>query len=359
MKKSPLELFLVHTHLSVKQAMRQINQLGEKEVFVVDRQGCLLGSLSDGDIRKWILAEGSLDESIAKIFNKTPKFVDENYKIEEVKEIMLTYKIECVPVVNMNNVVMTVLTWDEVFAGNVIKEKPVLGMPVVIMAGGKGTRLDPFTRILPKPLIPIGDKPIIEIIMERFATYHVKDFYLSVFHKARMIKSYFEDTKPAYHLHYIEEAKPLGTVGGLHLLKGKVKGDFMVTNCDVIIDSDYSELADFHRANGYDLTIVVSMRHYQIPYGVCELESGGTLKLIKEKPEYDLLVNTGMYVMNDRLLDLIPANEPSSIIDLIAVIKLSGGKIGVYPISEKAWIDVGQWEEYYKSVQEMQQKINS
>jgi dTDP-glucose pyrophosphorylase len=356
--KPPLERFLIPMTFTIKQAMRQINSLGEKELFVIDDSGKLTGALSDGDIRKWILKEGSLESTVEKVFNRNPKFVMHDYILEEVRNLMLSQKIECVPVLSKDHRIEDVLTWDDVFVGKVAKHRGKIDVPVVIMAGGKGSRLDPFTKILPKPLIPIGEKPIIELIMEKFAAYEVKDFYVSVFHKARMIKSYFEDMNPKdFRIHYLEENKPLGTTGGLSLLKGKVKGTFMVTNCDVIIDSDYADLLSFHKDNEYELTLVVSMRHYQIPYGVCELEPGGTLKLIKEKPEHDLLVNTGMYVMNDSLLSLIPHDEPSSIIDLIDLVKMQGGKIGVYPINEKSWIDVGQWEEYYKTVQDLQNKL--
>ena len=355
--KPSVQAFLVQDTITIKQAMRMLSQLGEKQLFVIDGGGKLLGALSDGDIRKWILKEGNLEESVRSIYNHNPKFVFDNYRMDDVKQMMLDLRIECIPVVVADRQVIDVLVWDDVFAGHVHKHHPALDVSVVIMAGGKGTRLDPFTRVLPKPLIPVGDRPVIEIIMDKFAEYGVKNFYISLYHKARMVKSYFEEADPRYRIKFLEEKKPLGTIGGLTLAKGMLKGTFILTNCDVIIDSDYTEIIHFHKNAGYDLTLVVCMRHYQIPYGVCELESGGTLKLIKEKPEYDLLVNTGFYVMNEKVLDVIPADESSTILDLIAAIKLKSGRVGVFPVNEKSWIDVGQWEEYYKSIKDLQQKI--
>lgn len=342
--------FLIPPSLTIKQSMRRLAEGGGKVIFIVDQKNKLLGSLSDGDIRKWILKGGNLEALVDVAFNPHPRVVQSDFRLEDVRALMLSLKIECVPVVDGQGQVLEVLTWDEVFAGKVERHREKLDIPVVIMAGGQGSRLDPFTKILPKPLIPIGEKPIIELIMDKFMPYEIKEFYISVFHKARMIKSYFEEEDKKYRISYLEEEKPLGTVGSLRQLHGRVKGALIVTNCDVIIDCDYAELVHFHNEKEYDLTLVVSMRHFQIPYGVCELEAQGALKTIKEKPEYDFLVNTGMYVLNGKVLDLIPKNRASSIIDLIDALRAKSGKIGVFPINEKSWIDIGQWEEYKRAL---------
>jgi len=207
---------------------------------------------------------------------------------------------------------------------------------------------------LPKPLIPIGDKPIIDIIMDKFSQQGVKEFYITINHKHRMIKSYFEEVNTKYTIHYIEEKEPLGTAGSLKLLKGKIKDPVLVTNCDIIINADYSEVVDFHNLNNYDMTIVGSFRHYTIPYGICEIENGGILKAITEKPEYDFLVNTGMYILKNKAIDLIPDNKLFHITDLVKSLKDDKGRIGIFPVSEKSWVDVGQWEEYKKAIEKLQ-----
>jgi NDP-sugar pyrophosphorylase family protein len=216
----------------------------------------------------------------------------------------------------------------------------------VIMAGGKGTRLDPFTRILPKPLIPIGDKSIIEIIIDKFLKYQINHFIVSVNEKSKIIKSYFEELNPPYSISYIHEPKPLGTAGSLKYLDKKDCHSIIVTNCDIIIDADYADLVDSHLKDNNDITLVASMKQYKIPYGVCEIENGGALKTIIEKPEYNFLVNTGMYIIKTESLKLVPFEEYFHMTHLIEKVKAAGGKIGVYPISESSWIDTGEWEEY-------------
>ena len=222
------------------------------------------------------------------------------------------------------------------------------------MAGGKGTRLEPFTYIMPKPLIPIGNKPIIEIIIERFAEFGINEFYISLNYKANMIKAYFEGRPISEFLHYILEDSPLGTAGALKKLKDLIKSTFIVSNCDIIVKSDYSKIIDFHKSGKYDLTLVASMHHYTIPYGVCYVENGGDLKEISEKPEYDFLINTGMYVLEPNVIDFIPENTFYHITHLIDNLKKNNRKVGVYPVYEKSWIDVGQWEEYKNAIKYLQ-----
>lgn len=345
--------FLVVETLSIKDAMKSLTEMGQKTLFVINKKNCLIGSLSDGDIRKWILDGGSLSESVIKVCNSKPKFVSEKFELKTVRDMMVRLLIECVPVLNKQREVVEILTWENVFSGKKKKKKNKLKSQVVIMAGGQGTRLDPFTRILPKPLIPINDKPIIEIIMDKFSDYGVSDFHVSVNHKSRMIKSYFEDNNNPYRVSYLEEDKPLGTAGSLKFIKNNGKTPILVTNCDILVESDYCEMEKFHRDNNNDITMIVSCRHFVIPYGVCEIENGGTLRAINEKPVQDLLVNTGMYVLNRQVLKLIPRNIFFHITDLISKAKEMGYKVGVFPISEKSWIDIGQWEEYHKAVERM------
>lgn len=348
-----IKLFSIKKNITVKQAMRKISENGEKVLFVVDEKERLFGVLSDGDIRKWILSEGDLAEKIETVCNKNPVTVGEDYQIDDVKKLMLQLKIGCIPAVNDQKEIKDVLIWDTIFNGKRQKTKKNLELQVVIMAGGKGTRLDPFTTILPKPLIPIADKPIIEIIMDKFSEYGINKFFVSVNHKAKMVKSYFEDSNGNYSITYLEEDRPLGTAGSLKLLQDKISGSILVTNCDTIIDSDYGEFLKFHDDNGNDLTLVVSSRHYEIPFGVCDIENGGILKGMREKPEYHFLVNTGMYLLKSEMLDLIPQDQQFNITDLITKAQSAGKKIGVFPISENSWIDIGNWEEYRKAVQKL------
>ncbi len=342
---------LIDKSARVTEALRQLDKTAEKILFVVEENNKLIGSLTDGDIRRWILKDGSLNAEVETVCFKRTYFVTTNYNLEKVKDEILKRKIEYVPVVNQKNEIVEFLVWDKLFGNKIIrKTKDKLDAEIVIMAGGSGTRLDPFTRVLPKPLIPIGEKTILEIIIDKFSEYQINRFFVSINHKAKIIKSYFEEVNPEYDLTYLYEEKPLGTVGTLKQLENKIEKTIILTNCDIIIEADYSDLLKHHKEQQNDITIVTSLKHYNIPYGVCEIENGGKLVNIKEKPEYDFLVNTGMYLLNPAVLKYIPQNEFFHITHLIDKIKTTH-KIGIYPISENSWIDTGEWVEYRKAIE--------
>ena len=198
------------------------------------------------------------------------------------------------------------LTWDGLGEE---KDYDLRNIPVVIMAGGRGTRLEPFTKVLPKPLVPIHETTIIERIINTFTKKKCEDFYLTVNYKSRIIKAYFEELQPNYNVHFIDEPEPLGTAGSLIYLKDKIKNHCFVTNCDILIKIDYLNLLEFHINGKYDLTLVASAKEYVIPYGTCEIDKFGELSHINEKPSYDLLINTGLYVLNPEILKFIPENK--------------------------------------------------
>lgn len=337
--------------VSLKQAIQTLEANPQKILFVVDQQNQFLGTITDGDIRRWILGGGDLHAMVADVAFRNSYTVLGNYDVDEVKAEMQRRDIEYVPVLDADRHIVEVLYYQHLFKYEV-KKQPLkkLDIPVVIMAGGKGTRLDPFTKILPKPLIPIGDKSILEIIIEKFLPYGVEHFYLSVNFKSSIIKAYFNELHPAYSITYLEEDKPLGTAGALFHLKDKIQQSILVTNCDIIIDTNYADLLDHHLKQKNDITIVVSIKHYDIPYGVCEIENGGELRVIREKPELSFLVNTGMYILGRESLNLVPENEFFHITHLIEKVKSTGGRVGIYPIRENAWVDTGEWSEYKKAL---------
>ena len=346
-----VDQFLVPQTHTIRQAMERLEKTEEKIVFVVDEESRLIGSLTDGDIRRWILSDGDLKAQVAHICNRKPYVVEEGFATEQVRSNMLNGNLGCVPVVNPSREVVRLLFWKEMFQGGVaIKAKRRLNLPVVIMAGGQGTRLAPFTSVLPKPLIPVGDRTIIEIIIDQFLPYGLERFHLSINYKSKILKSFFEELAPSYSVAYLEEKEPRGTAGSLRALYSPTLEHLIVTNCDIVIQADYAELVSFHTENNYDLTLVASLRDYHIPYGVCELEKGGSLARIMEKPQYSFLVNTGMYVVRRDRLDLIPEDTRCDMTDFIARIKETGGRIGVFPIGENAWVDTGEWTEYRKAL---------
>jgi dTDP-glucose pyrophosphorylase len=352
MKNKLIDQYLVKTGTSLKLAMKQLDATHRKILFLIDEDQKLLGSLSDGDVRRWILAEGVLDTDAINVCNVNPYSVSEGYDFDLLRNEILNQKYTAVPVLSINRDIIDIIFWDEILEESKLeKEYKEIDVEVVIMAGGQGTRLEPFTKILPKPLIPIGDKTIIEIIIDKFLNYKINHFLVSVNHKARIIKSYFEELSPAYAIEYIEEKIPLGTIGAISLLKGRFTKPILITNCDIIIDTNYAEFVDFHLKNKYDISLVASLMNHKIPYGICEIEAGGTMTNFKEKPEFSFLASTGMYIINPELIHLIPDNTFYHITHLMQLVRDNGGKVGVFPISEDSWLDTGEWQEYKKTVE--------
>jgi len=340
-----IEKYKVPHSFSIKEAVNKMDKGGIGFCVCIDSNDNVVGVISDGDFRRAVLEGCGLSTNVDRIINKEFLSISEDYDREKLKDLFLNNEVKHIPVIK-DNLLLDIIT-EETLLGFVKDEnQPILNNPVVIMAGGKGKRLDPFTRILPKPLIPLGNDPVIKVIMDEFRKYGMNDFFISLNDKGRMVKSYFYDHENNYRISYIEEDKPLGTAGALKYLKGKINVPFFVTNCDIIVKSNYELINEFHINGSYDLTLVGSMQQHIIPYGVCELDNSGALKEILEKPDYSFLVNTGLYLLNPQLLDLIPKNSYFDMTDLIQKLLKSGMNIGVFPVSENSWVDVGQWNEF-------------
>lgn len=334
---------LIDEDLTLIEAMKRMDVATNKILFVVHKNR-LLASLTDGDIRRGILRNGNLNLKVKEIANYSPKFLNE-VEAQKAKQYMKEQQIEIMPVVNEKKQILTVIYLD---SDKINIQYASIDLPVVIMAGGFGTRLYPYTKILPKPLIPIGDLPIIEHIINRFYAKGCRDFYLIVNHKKKMIKAYFNELEKDYNITFIDEEKPLGTGGGIGLCRNKINRPFILTNCDILIDGDFSKICQFHKEKKNVITMICSLNQFQIPYGVIEISEDGNLNSMQEKPTLPFFVNTGCYIVNPEVMDYIEEDKEVDFPDIIQQFKKLNQNVKIYPISEASWLDMGQLDKLKK-----------
>lgn len=334
---------------TVQDAIRVLDKEIYKFVCIVDEKNVLKGIFTQGDMRKYLLDNGEITAPIAHAMNADPfVFSSRREAIQIAKEKYLVVY----PIVNDNNVLM-----DFYVCGNenaqILAGKPLEGIPLVIMAGGKGTRLYPYTKILPKALIPIGDLTICERIINQFTRWGCKDIYLILNYKAGMIRAYFEELDKNYNIHYVEETKFLGTGGGLSLLKGMINSTFILSNCDVLVDADYDCVLKTHINSKNVITFITAMKDVVIPYGIISTSSDGQIVNMEEKPELSFLTNTGVYIVEPYVIDELQEDEFIHITDIAARYLSKNKPVGAFPISGKAWLDMGQFSEMETMLKEL------
>ena len=338
----------INPFISIKEALKRLNDTGEKVLLVVDENNKLLGTLTDGDIRRYILKTGTLEGTVELIYNKNPVYAIEGQSDDEIKSMIFKNKVELLPIVNEKKQVIGFYRWTDFYEEDIetYNTSEQLDIPVVIMAGGKGTRLDPFTRVLPKPLLPIKDKTITELIIDSFKKFGIKKFYLTLNYKGKVIESYFNSIEKDYEIEFIWEEEFLGTAGSLYLLKDVIKSDFFVSNCDIILKVNYSDVYKYHKSMKGDFTTITSIKHYKLPYGVVYTKEGGLIDKVEEKPEHTFQINTGVYLLNKEVLDYIPSTTYLDMPQLIDTLLQNQKRVLAYPVNEKDYLDVGQWQEY-------------
>lgn len=332
-----IDRIMIDEEQTVIRAMQQLDSVATKVLFV-KREKRLVASLSDGDIRRWILSNGDLNAPVKNAANYEPKYLYENQR-QYAAEYMEKYGIEAVPVVSVEHRVCSVILKNK---ADIVADTEKINIPVVMMAGGLGTRLYPYTKILPKPLIPVGDIPIAEHIINQFRRFGCKEFYLVVNHKKNMIKAYFNEIEKDYDIHYVDEEKQLGTGGGLSLLKGKIDSTFVLSNCDILIHEDFSKILKLHREAGHAVTMICSLKNFVVPYGVVDIGEDGSIAGMQEKPELSFFTNTGCYIVEPEVVAGIEDDREVGFPDIIMECKKNGRKVGVYPIGERSWSDMGQ-----------------
>lgn len=263
-------------------------------------------------------------------------------------------KIRVVPVLDEKKHIVDIIMADRSKYLEKAKKMFISGVNVVIMAGGKGTRLYPYTKILPKPLIPIGEIPIVERVINAFAEYGISNFLMTVNYKKNMIKSYFSEIEKNYTIEYVEEEKPLGTAGSIKLIDKPMREPLFVANCDSLVRTDYIKLYQYHTDMRNAITIVTALKNDTIPYGVVYSKADGILERMDEKPLRSYFINTGMYVINPQMIDLIPEDSLFHMTQLVEKAVECGHRVGVYPVSEDSFLDMGEFAE----MRRMEEKLN-
>lgn len=354
MNRDDISIFIGNESISIVDAMARIDKNSKGILFITNKDNSLVGCITDGDIRRWILKNGDVQSTVESAMNHNPHFLYEDDKQKAIA-IMQEESLTALPIVDEKLKIEDIIVLSDAISTDVKKKKDNLtDIPVIVMAGGKGTRLYPYTKILPKPLIPIGDTPIVERILDCFTEYGIDKFYMTVNYKKGMIKSYFADLNPDYQIEYVEEDKPLGTGGSIKLIKDTFDRPIFVTNCDALILADYSDIYDYHLKSGNVITMISSLKNITVPYGVLHSGENGELVSMEEKPKLSYFINTGMYVVNPEAIQLIPDDTKFHMTHLVEAVMKSGGKVGAYPISEDSFLDMGEFSE----MKRMEEKLN-
>lgn len=334
-----IEKMIINEEETVLGAMEHLDRVATKILFVAEK-GRLLAALTDGDIRRWILQKRDLNASVKNAANYNPKYLVGANR-QQALQYMREQCIDAIPIVDADGMIHSIVLRNE---SEIVFRGEIIDVPVVIMAGGLGTRLYPYTKILPKPLIPVADIPITERIIQSFQQIGCQQFYMIVNHKKNMIKAYFNDLDTEYHLNFCDENTPLGTGGGISLLRDIITETFILTNCDVLIMEDVRKMIKYHRQQQNKVTMVCSLKNYEVPYGVVNFTEGGALSSFEEKPSLSFFTNTGYYILEPDVFGYVADNEKIGMPDILLRMKQENQKIGVYPIGENAWMDMGQFD---------------
>ena len=326
---------ILPANATIEQAIRNLTKVSVRIILVANEEGVLEGTLSDGDIRRGLLKGLKLDSPIASIIRHNPLVVPPELERELVMQLMVANKIQQIPVVNESRHVVGLHLWDE------ITTAATRSNLLVIMAGGMGTRLRPHTENCPKPLLPVGGKPMLEHIIHRAKLEGFNHFVLAIHYLGHMIEEYFGNgERLGVQIDYLREETPMGTAGALGLLDPLPDAPFLVTNGDVITDIQYGELLDFHTRHSATASMAVRLHEWQHPFGVVQTE-GVEIVGFEEKPIARSHINAGVYALDPEALSFLSANVHCDMPTLFERLKAKAKRTVAYPMHEP-WLDVGR-----------------
>lgn len=338
-------VFKVRREMSIRRALEQIKSSKEKCLIVEDRNRNFLGLITDGDIRRAINNNIGFGQNISKIINKKPFIIKDKKKINKKNTTNINY----IPVINKKNIFIKFLKIKK-NKKKIIKNK-FKNIPVVIMAGGQGKRLRPYTDYIPKPLIPLSEKTIFENIYNSFSKQGFNNFYITVNYMHKYIKKFISEKK-IKNVKFITEKKPFGTASSLKYFSTKYYDNIILTNCDVVFNLDIKKAFASHLKDKSNLTVIAAKKKISLAYGVLDVNKN-KIKNIIEKPKIFKIVNTGLYFINRKSLNLIPKGKIYHMTNLIKdTVSKYSKTVKIFKVSDKKWLDFGKWENFLKKERE-------
>jgi dTDP-glucose pyrophosphorylase len=340
-----LKKHLVHRNDVVEVALFMLNELGQDlTLFVVTDDNVLVGTLTDGDIRRGLLKNLNIKNSVGEFMNTRFKFLKEaEFLLEEVEQ----YKeqgVRLLPVVDAQTKIRRLI--------NFTSQSTVLPIDVLIMAGGEGQRLRPLTETTPKPLLKVGSKPIIEHGIDRLITFGINNFHISIKYLGEQMVDYFGDgSSKSVNISYVREEQKLGTAGALALVDGFRNDTILMMNSDLLTNIDFEDIYRNFKKSESDLMVACIPYKVDVPYAILEMENDRVISL-KEKPSYTYYSNAGIYIMKREVVDVIPKNEHFNATDLMDTLIAKGNKVGYYPILGY-WLDIGKMDDFFKAQEDI------
>lgn len=337
---------LIPKDTNVREALKRLDALGANAIlFVADDKRKLIGSLTDGDLRRGFIKGLGFDDSILDFIQPNPKYIFEDEYNQDQLEDFKNKNFKIIPILNKDHQIVDILNFSE--------KSTIIPADAVIMAGGKGTRLRPLTENTPKPLLRVGDKPIIEYNIDRLAKIGIENIHISINYLGEQLEAYFGDgSHKNLNIKYLKEDKPLGTIGSILLVEAFEHEDIFVMNSDLLTNIDFADFYKFYKNSGADMAVAATSYHVNVPYAVLETDENNTVKSLKEKPRYTYFSNAGIYIMKKRLLDLIPKEEFYDITDLMENVLAMDNKLITYPINGY-WLDIGKPEDFKKAQEDI------
>lgn len=341
-----LNQHLLSKTATVRDALKSLDKLAYDAIlFIVDDQNKLIGSLTDGDLRRGFIRGLGFENSILEFIQEHPKFIYENEFNQEKLEQYKNNNFKLIPILNSNHQIVDIL--------NFRYRTTLLPVDAVLMAGGEGKRLRPLTEKTPKPLLKVGDKPIIEHNIDRLAKVGVKNIHLSINYLGEQLEDYFGNGgSKGINIEYIKEDKPLGTIGSVLLVEDFYNDEILVMNSDLLTNIDFADFYKFFKECGAEMAVASTTYEVSVPYAVLEADDHHKVTSLKEKPKYNYFSNAGIYLMKKEILNMIPENQFYDITDLMEKVLEMDLKLVTYPINGY-WLDIGKHEDFKKAQEDI------